>query len=435
MIILFLLLLLLYPSKAFASTVTVCDSGNACDYSTMAAAITGVGTGNHTINVRLPYTANERVLVNKSGEGAGRELKIKAGSGQTITTRGFGLRRVDYVIIEGFDITGDWGAGNAGIDVYSSNHCIIKNNRIHNPEIPAWFIYLRNNNPRSTNCRIENNEMLHDGRKKDKVVVVCYGSNHLFEGNSIHDVTGDAFYFFGNGHVFRSNIIYNANQIPNSLHVDMFQTFGDNKDETYDIIIERNFMYNCHAQLFFMTQDGVENIRDITFRNNIWYNISMAGQTFVPRTYFYNNTIYKGNWKNGSHAVMYRSGKFGAANRGKIKNNIFVGCGNNFSAGWYSIGREVSEIEKDYNFVSKDSPGFGDFSRFTGTEAHGISGADPRFVDLFGRDLHLKSGSPAINKGINLSFSGFSDDKDGFARPKESGWDIGAYEFRKSEVK
>lgn len=421
------LVFFLFPINSFAASVTVCDSG--CNYSTIASALSAVGNGNHTITVRLPYTANERITINKSGTGVGSELTVRANPGEKITTKGFRISSANYVILDGFDITGAWGANNAGIDVYHSNFCIIRNNKIHDPDTALSFLYLRRDNPRSTNCTIKNNEMYHDGITRDDVVVECYGSNHLFESNSIHDVTADAFYYFGNGHVFRSNTIYNANQLSSGLHVDMFQTFGDNGDEAYDIIIERNLMYNCTGQLFFMTQDGVANIRDITFRNNIWYNISLAGQTFVPRTFFYNNIIYKGNWENADHPVMYRSSGFGSATDGKILNNIFIGCGNNSSQGWYSIESGASGVERDYNYVAKDSPGFGAFSGFTGTEAHGISGGDPKFVNLPGRNLHLQSGSPAIDKGTDLSSTGFTDDMDGLSRPAGSSWDIGAFEF------
>jgi hypothetical protein len=55
---------------------------------------------------------------------------------------------------------------------------------------------------------------------------------------------------------------------------------------------------------------------------------------------------------------------------------------------------------------------------------------DPMFtqVDFTHHDLSLKSGSPAIGKGSDLS-SFFVTDLLGISRPQGTGWDIGAYEY------
>ena len=56
--------------------------------------------------------------------------------------------------------------------------------------------------------------------------------------------------------------------------------------------------------------------------------------------------------------------------------------------------------------------------------------ADPQFVNYIktgGGDYHLKSTSPAIDKGISTYAP--STDYDGKVRPQGAGYDIGAYEY------
>jgi hypothetical protein len=49
-------------------------------------------------------------------------------------------------------------------------------------------------------------------------------------------------------------------------------------------------------------------------------------------------------------------------------------------------------------------------------------------VNAGAHDLHLKSGSPAINAGVNL-FGTFTTDFDGHTRRSSGAWDMGAFEF------
>ncbi len=46
-----------------------------------------------------------------------------------------------------------------------------------------------------------------------------------------------------------------------------------------------------------------------------------------------------------------------------------------------------------------------------------------------GGNYSLLLDSVAINNGLDLSSTGFSDDYDGISRPKGLAWDIGAYEY------
>ena len=56
---------------------------------------------------------------------------------------------------------------------------------------------------------------------------------------------------------------------------------------------------------------------------------------------------------------------------------------------------------------------------------------DPAFVDPDGGNYHIGPGSAAIDAGVD---AGVTDDVDGDARPQESGYDIGADEFRQWNI-
>ena len=54
-------------------------------------------------------------------------------------------------------------------------------------------------------------------------------------------------------------------------------------------------------------------------------------------------------------------------------------------------------------------------------------GVDPQFVNVSGKDFHIKSTSPAKDRGLMLS--NVKDDRDGTPRPQGSADDIGGYEY------
>jgi hypothetical protein len=62
------------------------------------------------------------------------------------------------------------------------------------------------------------------------------------------------------------------------------------------------------------------------------------------------------------------------------------------------------------------------------TQNFNLIGVDPHFVNAGGADFHLRSDSPAIDRGTAIS--SVTVDYDGVSRPQHSAVDIGAFEWR-----
>lgn len=132
-----------------------------------------------------------------------------------------------------------------------------------------------------------------------------------------------------------------------------------------------------------------------------------------------------------------------------IKNNIFIptGTGSRAVGSMVVSGTSFDVMTNtfDYNLYYYTNSSAGDKSdlivnhtlakgytfgqwQALGKEQHGIL-ADPKLNSFSTYNFHLTSSSPMIDKGQNV---GVSSDKDGNSRPKNSGYDIGAYEYTAS---
>lgn len=112
--------------------------------------------------------------------------------------------------------------------------------------------------------------------------------------------TWDCIYLFGTAHTIRGNTLYHYEGRANGAHTDFIQSFGDSENPNWDNaiskdhIIERNFVYDFtgDAQWGNVSVDSSVNIRNWTFRNNIFYHIARTFNCFAPQMKFYNNTFY-----------------------------------------------------------------------------------------------------------------------------------------------
>lgn len=188
--------LLLMPLPAFATTATVCDSG--CDYATIAAALSGVGNGNHTITVQGTYTSAENLTITQSGSAVGIELSVQASGTQTLGNISLSG---SYVRIKGFSFT-DKEITDSG------DYNIIENNIWYGTYAGLSGIKRAYNCSSCTYATVQTNQVKH---WHYDIVFVSGGtsSNVLFYNNTITNTCSgpDIFRPFGANHIIKGNTI------------------------------------------------------------------------------------------------------------------------------------------------------------------------------------------------------------------------------------
>ncbi|MBU6409966.1 MAG: DUF1565 domain-containing protein [Verrucomicrobia bacterium] len=261
------------------------------------------------------------------------------------------------------------------------------------------------------------------------VHVVLNGGHHdVVESNLFTSTTGwDAMRVWGFNQVIRGNIFTNfTSNLTNSQHTDIIQTFGKNGNEASNILFGQNWVLNCKGtQLGNLEQDGVANICDWTFQNNVIANSHAQINIYIPRCNFYNNTF----WRCNANLILQykskpwrKSPKTVETGTGNVLNNLFIDCGNppaNPKYGRYSGGRR---IWADYNMLA--GPGG---SAKNIHESHGINGGNPRFVNPQALDFRLLPNSPARGRGIPIP--GVTNDITGASR-LGAPFGIGAFSYR-----
>ena len=161
---------------------------------------------------------------------------------------------------------------------------------------------------------------------------------------------------------------------------------------------------------------GASNTRYLA--NNIVYDISDASTANFGifctngsgKSEVYNNTIYKTGTNTGDFGLYILNGNIIA------KNNISMDSG----------GKDIEESgspTEEYNMTSDATA--------TGTGAQASKTTGNQFVSTDPVDLHIKSGSDAIDNGVDLGTTGNANiDTNGRDRDAQADtWDIGAHEF------
>src|SRR3989344_3934555 len=371
------------PSTDCSATSVRCvddTAGSTQEYSTIQAAINAASAGD-TILVHDGTYAGFGIR-SKSGtatnpitiRGIGRALinqKEPGGSGEFIYTTFSG-----YFIIENLEVDCTSGTGFC-VGIHSGSTTpnrgiVIRGNKVYNGQ--STNIYLSH----AADSLVENN--------------ITYGSrasHGIYLANGGSDNT-----------TIRGNLSYNNSK--NGIHLNGDLSVGGDGLIT-GVVIEQNILHDNNLQGVDM--DGAQNG---TIRNNLIYNnryigivgFQLGGATGQKNHKIYNNTIMIPS-TSGNYAIEMKDGDLGGHT---IFNNILMTAG---SGGSIAVGNtkfpsndnivigkfSVDEESTTMNFASWQSRGYDTNSI--------VSTASALFTNSTTNDYTLKSGSPAIDKGVS----------------------------------
>jgi hypothetical protein len=250
------------------------------------------------------------------------------------------------------------------------------------------------------------------------------GQDSVWLGNRIHDIQGSpqechGIYIDGDGsYEIAFNLIEN---IRSGNGFQVFVNGGNGSDVADDIHFHHNLIRDVSKHGINLS-DGTRN--NVRIYNNIVYNTKVAGVRFntvdLNNAKIFNNTFYNTvSDGNTNYAALMNDWNL-PSEAFEIRNNIFVAhSGTRYEGG--SVGIDSTRGPISHNLW------FGGIGAYD-FDANPRMG-DPKFVNP-GLDFRLQTGSPALDTGSSLVLALVQDDFDivSGARPKGSGFDIGAFE-------
>lgn len=340
-----------------------------------------------TAGARVVFSAEANVTINVANPVRGQH--------------GINLEGADYVTVEGFTVV---GMARAGIRSVVNHDVIIRNNVCD--QNGYWGILtgfsddlLIENNVTS---RSVNEHGIYVGNSGDRPIIrnnTIWGNR----GNGIH-LNGDVFQGGDgiiSGALVEGNIIFDNGLGGGS---------GINGDGLQDSIIRNNLLYNNHAS-------GIS-----------LYRIDGGGS--ATNNIIANNTILQAS--DGRWNINIQNASTG----NQVTNNILYTI-HSFRGVIDISSDSLTGFTSDYNTVMNRFTTNGGSSVLTlaqwqtqtGQDMHSLIATPTElFVNPAANNYHLKSGSPAIDRGTSRNAP--IVDLDGNARPSGAGYDIGAYEFQ-----
>ncbi|MER3445457.1 MAG: hypothetical protein C4291_00865, partial [Candidatus Dadabacteria bacterium] len=298
-----------------------------------------------------------------------------------------------------------------------------------------------------------------------------YSNNITIRNNHIHHNLADGISFaYGSDIYIVDNEIDSNGLIPKGCPV--YHKFchgmylgGDTSDSSCtmkSVTVRRNYIHDHHG--FGMHIWGGNSCTQVEsntlIENNLLVNNQYGGweisKAYLGNRYRNNTVVLTGiptptaPSPYGEYASLLQIQYATATNpQNQVYNNIFYAAQSSYNVPWYNrtipvytiIVRDgtsaaASILNNNLWYVSSKTPWIyngnyqsdfnAQYKSLTGWDTNGIL-ANPLFVNLYGGDYHIQSGSPARNRGNNNQCSTF--DLDNQPRPQEGICDIGAYEF------
>ena len=441
----------------------------------------GAGTTVYVLN----GVYNEFVTFRTSGSAGGGYITLQnyPGNAPVIDATGLpisgetGLVNIvnrQYVKLIGFEVRNlkAGGVGSAfpqGISVRGNGAFIeVRNNKVHDIEnscsrcgAHGIAVYGRDPNASIHDLIIDGNEV-YNGKFGWSESLVLNGNVEKFvvSNNIVHDNDNIGIDFIGfegenpNPAVDRArdgtvvgNLVYNINSYGNPAYGRERSADGIYVDGGTNIVIERNTVHDANLGIELASEHSGKNTSYITLRNNFIYSNTQAGIAFggydtkrgsTENCVIVNNTLYNNFTQGDWGAELYI--QYDTRNN-IVKNNIiFANATKRYMESWSPV-MTANVVDRNLYF----GPGGGSsgtwiwkgvtyttFSAYqsaSGNDLTGLIGLDPLLVNAPTGDLHLNTGSPAINAGENLPSDQMGTlDIDGGARIVGGIVDIGADE-------
>jgi hypothetical protein len=242
------------------------------------------------------------------------------------------------------------------------------------------------------------------------------GDSCLVEYNTVENFAGDGMRGLGDYGVFQYNIVKNCYDV-NENHDDGFQSWsvGDSGDVgtgvVYGIVLRGNTIINYEKadQPFRGALQGIGcfdgMFENWVVENNVvitdhWHGITLSGATNCR---IVNNTVVDINDTTpGPPWIRISEHKDGRKSSGcVVRNNLTT-----------SISCDTPGVVIDHNLI--------------------VTRYEDFFVGYETKNMHLRAGCTAIDAGINGGAP--ATDRDALSRPVGSSVDIGAYEYRASNI-
>lgn len=343
------------------------------------------GTPNNYIT--FTHYQTDAVILNKS---------CGIGISNADWSAGFWIKNKSWIKIIGFMLIDCY----SGVHADTASNIIITNNYIQNPIQSAIKIGWGY----SSNITIEKNLVIRtNGTAWQEMISVSNGhnvevknnyvmQNNKGEGIDFKDGTSDS--------SIHHNLVENTYAV--GIYIDSYSSIPSSNIDVYGNIVH-DAGFGAATGAYIMGNEYGELTTNVKFFNNIAYNSYIGfGLGYygylghVPQykdVYFINNTSYN----NGNRNFLF----------GMVGTNIVIRNNIGYKGTPYSGEGQIHTV--DHN--SWDI----------------FPGQDPKFINESSYDFHLKSDSPAINKGSSINAP--STDFDGIIRPQGTGYDIGAYEY------
>ncbi len=206
-------------------------------------------------------------------------------------------------------------------------------------------------------------------------------------------------------------------------------------DGSKNVVFEQNTSYSNGVGISVGCENSGKTASDIVVRNNLIYNNDQAGTVFGANNGLIENCTFRNNTslKNGSSDNFYSEVSLQNSTNCLIANNILYARSNShYAIGIFAYTATNLTITHQVHYRTggnaTDLIVSGNGSALpTGTV---LINANPLLVsdNIAAPDLHIQSGSPAVNAGTNAYLVTGESDFDGDTRLQGSTVDIGADE-------